>query len=90
MRANELEVLVNRVRRTLTPDATPAVRAVALYARFGPIFFSHFYRATHDEQRAMRATRAAFERLVDLGLTDDRDIVAWVRTLDADAVVSAP
>ncbi|MBE2253700.1 MAG: hypothetical protein IAE78_29495 [Myxococcus sp.] len=86
MNTNELELLVKRVKRTLTPEATPIARSLELYQRFGPILFSHFYRAINDEQKAMAATRVAFERLLETGLTEDREVVAWVRGLDADAV----
>lgn len=86
MATNELRVLLTKVRRTLTPDATPMARTLELYQRFGPILFSHFYRALGDEQRAMSATRIAFERLIETGITDDRDVVAWVRTLEADSL----
>jgi hypothetical protein len=86
MASNELRVLLTKVRRTLTPDSTPMGRTLELYQRFGPILFSHFYRALGDEHRAMNATRAAFDRLLETGLTEDRDVVAWVRTLEADAV----
>lgn len=61
-------------------------RSLELYQRFGPILFSHFYRATGDEQRAMTATRVAFERLLATGLTEDRDVVSWVRTLDPESL----
>ncbi|MCA2980193.1 MAG: hypothetical protein INH41_28745 [Myxococcaceae bacterium] len=72
-----------RARSPLTSSASPTARAIALYARFGPILFSHFFRATGDEGRAVAATSAAFERLVASGLTDDREVVSWVRGLDA-------
>ena len=86
MPANELDLLMKRTRRTLTPEATPIARSLELYQRFGPILFSHFYRATNDEQKAMGATRVAFERLLATGLTDDRDVVSWVRGLDAESL----
>jgi len=86
MASNELRVLLTKVRRTLTPDATPMGRTLELYQRFGPILFSHFYRALGDEQRAMTATRAAFDQLLETGLTEDREVVSWVRTLEADSV----
>lgn len=86
MRTNDLTVLLKKVRRTLTPEATPIARSLELYQRFGPILFSHFYRAVGDEQKAMSATRVAFERLLDTGLTEDRDVVSWVRTLDIEAL----
>ena len=86
MPTNELDLLMKRVRRTLTPHATPIARSLELYQRFGPILFSHFYRATNDEQKAMAATRVAFERLLATGLTEDRDVVSWVRGLDADSL----
>lgn len=86
MRSNDLSTLLTKVRRTLTPEATPIARSLELYQRFGPILFSHFYRAVNDEQRAMAATRVAFERLLSTGLTEDRDVVAWVRSLDADTL----
>ncbi|MBL8920449.1 MAG: hypothetical protein JNJ54_16415 [Myxococcaceae bacterium] len=85
MRTNELTVLLKKVRRTLTPEATPIARSLELYQRFGPILFSHFYRAVGDEQRAMAATRVAFERLLSTGLTEDRDVVSWVRTLEVES-----
>ena len=86
MPVNELDLLMKKVRRTLTPEATPIARSLELYQRFGPILFSHFYRATQDEQKAMAATRVAFERLLATGLTDDRDVVSWVRSLDAESL----
>ncbi len=86
MPTHELKVLLTKVRRTLTPDATPVARSLELYQRFGPILFSHFYRAVADEQRAMNATRIAFERLLETGLTEDKDVVAWVRSLEADSL----
>lgn len=85
MSSNELELLLKR-KRSLTPQPTPVARSLELYQRFGPILFSHFYRATGDEQRAMTATRVAFERLLATGLTEDRDVVSWVRTLDAESL----
>jgi hypothetical protein len=86
MRTNDLTTLLTKVKRTLTPDATPIARSLELYQRFGPILFSHLLRATGDEHRAMAATRVAFERLLETGLTDDRDVVAWVRALDAESL----
>jgi hypothetical protein len=86
MRPNELTVLIKKVKRTLTPEATPIARSLELYQRFGPILFSHFVRALGDEQRAMAATRAAFEKLLETGLTEDREVVAWVRSLDVKSV----
>lgn len=86
MPTNELELLLKKTRRTLTPEATPIARSLELYQRFGPILFSHFYRATGDEQKAMAATREAFERLLMTGLTDDRDVVSWVRSLNTESV----
>jgi methionyl-tRNA synthetase len=83
MRPDPLTQLLTRVKRTLTPDATPVARSLELYQRFGPILFSHFLRTTGDEHRAMAATREAFERLLETGLMDDREVVAWVRSLDA-------
>lgn len=86
MRTNDLTTLLTKVKRTLTPDATPIARSLELYQRFGPILFSHSVRATGDEQQAMAATRVAFERLLETGLTDDRDVVAWVRSLDVESL----
>lgn len=86
MRTTDLELLLKRNPRTLTPEQTPVARSLALYQRFGPILFSHFYRATNDEQRAMTATRLAFEKLLVTGLTDDRDVVTWVRSLDIESL----
>jgi hypothetical protein len=34
----------------------------------------------------MAATRAAFEKLLETGLTEDREVVAWVRSLDVKSV----
>ena len=34
----------------------------------------------------MSATREAFERLLMTGLTDDRDVVSWVRSLNTESV----
>lgn len=84
MGTNELELLLKRTKRALTPTQTPVARSLALYQRFGPILFSHCYRALGDEHRAMTAMRAAFERLLATGLTDDREVVAWVRSLEVD------
>jgi hypothetical protein len=86
MRPNELTVLIKKVKRTLTPEATPIARSLELYQRFGPILFSHFVRALGDEHQAMAATRAAFEKLLETGLTEDREVVAWVRSLDVKSV----
>jgi hypothetical protein len=86
MQPNELTVLIKKVKRTLTPEATPTTRSLELYQRFGPILFSHFVRALGDEQRSMAATRAAFEKLLETGLTEDREVVAWVRSLDVKSV----
>ena len=86
MPTNELDLQVKKARRALTPEARPIARALEIYQRFGPILFSHFYRATNDEQKAMSATRVAFERLLATGLTDDRDVVSWVRGLDAESL----
>jgi hypothetical protein len=86
MSTTELELLLKKSRRTLTPEATPIARSLELYQRFGPILFSHFYRATHDEQKAMQATRVAFERLLLTGLTEDREVVSWVRALNTESV----
>jgi primosomal protein N'' len=81
MRTQALLQALLKPRRTLTPDATPTARSLELYQRFGPVLFSHFYRATSDEQVAMQATRAGFAQLLETGLTDDREVVAWVRGL---------
>ncbi len=81
MRTQALLQALLKPRRTLTPHATSTARSLELYQRFGPVLFSHFYRAIGDEQAAMQATRVAFAKLLETGLTDDRDVVAWVRGL---------
>ena len=55
---------------------------VSLYRRFGPLLFSHFLRQLGDENRAMKATRYAFEDLVETGKSSEREIVQWIRELN--------
>ncbi len=52
---------------------------VTLYRRFGPVIFSHFLRKLGDENRAMKATRYAFQELLDGGKSTEREIVQWIR-----------
>ncbi len=52
---------------------------VNLYRRFGPVIFSHFLRKLGDENRAMKATRYAFQELLDGGKSTEREIVQWIR-----------
>jgi hypothetical protein len=54
---------------------------VSLYRRFGPVLFSHFLRRLNDENKAMKATRYAFEELVASKRTSERELVAWIREL---------
>ena len=55
---------------------------VNLYRRFGPVLFSHFLRKLGDENRAMKATRYAFQELLDGGKSTEREIVQWIRELE--------
>ncbi|MFZ5444609.1 MAG: hypothetical protein ACOZQL_31740 [Myxococcota bacterium] len=55
---------------------------VSLYRRFGPVLFSHFLRRLGDENKAMKATRYAFEELIHSGRTSERELVQWIRELD--------
>ena len=55
---------------------------VSLYRRFGPVLFSHFLRRLNDENKAMKATRYAFEELVASKRTSERELVAWIRSPD--------
>lgn len=61
---------------------------VNLYRRFGPVLFSHFHRKLGDENRAMKATRYAFQSLLDAGKSTEREIVQWIRELDTPSQVS--
>lgn len=62
---------------------------VNLYRRFGPVIFSHFLRKLGgDENRAMKATRYAFQELLDGGKSTEREIVQWIRELDTPEQVS--
>ena len=55
---------------------------VNLSRRFGPVLFSHFLRKLGDENRAMKATRYAFQELLDGGKSTEREIVQWIRELE--------
>ena len=59
-----------------------ATELVNLYRRFGPVIFSHFVRKLGDENRAMKATRYAFQELLEAGKSTEREIVQWIRELD--------
>mgnify|MGYP000942231740 CR=1 FL=1 len=61
---------------------------VMLYKRFGPVLFSHFLRKLGDENRAMKATRYAFQQLVDERRTTEREVVQWIRNLDTPVQVA--
>lgn len=61
---------------------------VTLYRRFGPVLFSHFLRQLGDENRAMKATRYAFEELVASQKTSERELVQWIRELREPAAVN--
>jgi hypothetical protein len=50
------------------------------YRKYGPILYSHFFRALGEEGSASQATSSAFEQLWSLGLTDELAIVRWVRS----------
>lgn len=54
---------------------------LVLYRRFGPVLFSHFLRRLGDENRAMKATRYAFEELVASRKTSEREVVQWIREM---------
>ncbi len=55
---------------------------VTLYRRFGPVLFSHFLKKLGDENQAMKATRYAFQELLDAGKTGEREVVQWIRELN--------
>lgn len=55
---------------------------VTLYRRFGPVLFSHFLRRLGDENKAMKATRYAFNDLIEMGKSSEREVVQWIRELD--------
>ena len=59
-----------------------STQLVTLYRRFGPVLFSHFLKKLGDENRAMKATRYAFQELLDAGKTGEREVVQWIRELD--------
>ncbi len=61
---------------------------VLLYKRFGPVLFSHFLRRLGDENKAMKATRYAFEALVRQGRSTEREVVQWIRELDTPTQVA--
>jgi hypothetical protein len=61
---------------------------VNLYRRFGPVIFSHFLRKLGDENRAMKATRYAFQELLDGGKSTEREIVQWIREQETPEQVS--
>ncbi len=61
---------------------------VMLYKRFGPVLFSHFLRKLGDENRAMKATRYAFQQLVDERRTTEREVVQWIHNLDTPVQVA--
>ena len=61
---------------------------VTLYRRFGPVLFSHFVRKLGDENRAMKATRYAFQQLLDQGKTGEREVVQWIREQETPAQVA--
>lgn len=50
-----------------------------LYHRYGPILFSHFLRRLGDENRAMKATRYAFDELLKAGTSAEDEVVSWIR-----------
>lgn len=54
---------------------------VSLYRRFGPVLFSHFLRRLGDENKAMKATRYAFEEMISRK-GSERELVQWIRELD--------
>ena len=60
---------------------------INLYRRFGPVIFSHFLRRLGDENRAMKATRYAFEELLKGGKSTEREIVQWIREQETPAQV---
>ncbi|MDP2273314.1 MAG: hypothetical protein Q8N23_08700 [Archangium sp.] len=59
-----------------------STQLVTLYRRFGPVLFSHFLKKLGDENQAMKATRYAFQELLDAGKTGEREVVQWIRELD--------
>lgn len=61
---------------------------VTLYRRFGPVLFSHFLRRLGDENRAMKATRYAFQELIAAGRTGEREVVSWLHQLETPAQVA--
>lgn len=60
---------------------------VSLYRRFGPVLFSHFVRRLGDENKAMKATRYAFEEMI-AKRASERELVQWIRHLDTPAAVA--
>ncbi|MFO0597824.1 MAG: hypothetical protein U0228_21160 [Myxococcaceae bacterium] len=60
---------------------------VSLYRRFGPVLFSHFLRRLGDENRAMKATRYAFEELLASNKQTEREIVQFIRELETPKAV---
>ncbi|HEY0883187.1 MAG TPA: hypothetical protein VGD87_16745 [Archangium sp.] len=65
-----------------------STQLVTLYRRFGPVLFSHYLRLLGDENQAMKATRYAFEALVEAGHTDEREVVQWIRQQETPARVA--
>jgi hypothetical protein len=61
---------------------------IALYRRFGPVLFSHFLRRLGDENRAMKATRYAFEEMLVTNKKSVREVVQWIRELDTPGAVA--
>lgn len=61
---------------------------VTLYRRFGPVLFSHFLRRLGDENRAMKATRYAFEDMLVTKKQSVREVVQWIRELDTPGAVA--
>ena len=59
-----------------------STQLVTLYRRFGPVLFSHFLRRLGDENKAMKATRYAFQDLIELGKSSEREVVQWIRELE--------
>ncbi len=43
---------------------------------------SHFLKKLGEENQAMKATRYAFQELLDGGKTGEREVVRWIRELD--------
>jgi hypothetical protein len=67
-----------------TPQHDTAMR------KYGPLLFSHFFRTLGDEERALRATSGALDRLGALGLSSDLEVVRWVRALKPLTLVRDP